>query len=346
MTKARTSGNGRTQVQVDVGKLRVVSGERAQAADEQRDGGSHPHDPVAEEAVCQSTLFLTVDHRPPYLGKRIGQALALHPLATQDHGGAHHAGVERQQEYPPPQQRLDPCAVRNRAPCRLDPLIEGAILIPIVHHDGAVREVRKQLLRPVVFRRGIVEERRQDRQQLIAQAHRAQSADDQQHDVDEDELRTIERQTRAAQGQRQVEDRRYDEKGVEQDARRVRIEIIQRPVPGQETADRERCHGECCKHMPRSELEHDVEPADEDQEQEDGARRVEVEGHEGRVHDHAGVGRADGEKETEKGPGPEAAPGQTRSALLTHRPSGIHSRVEERLIRGRDHAFHGVLAGF
>ena len=201
--------------------------ESTEKADERRDRPPHPHGRAPEEAVDQTVGFLAPDHRQPHLHDGIGEPFPLHPLAPQDDHDRHHRHVQGQQENRPPEQRLDPGAVRD-VPFP-HPLVEQDVACPVID-DGAPVEVREQPLRPLVLRRGVVEESADHPRQLLAHPHGAESGDDQHHRIDEDQLGPVESEAAAPRHGNDVGQRGQHQQTGEEEAGGVRIEGVERLV--------------------------------------------------------------------------------------------------------------------
>ena len=221
--------------QADRRHARVVLMQGPQRAEEERHGDPVPENPLPEQAVDQLFLLLATDHGDSHLGERIGQPLALHPLPAQDDGGRHHDHVQGQQEDRPPGERLDPGGVGNVGALGRS-FEEGPIPVAVVDQHAVFGKMRQEFFHPLVLRRGVVEEGGEGGQQLLAHSHGAQSRYDQQHGVHQDQLRAVEGQAATAPHHRQVDEQRSDEEGVQEQTRRIDVQLVQRPVIDQKDA--------------------------------------------------------------------------------------------------------------
>ena len=171
--------------------------------DEEGDGEPRPHHRVAEEAVQRPALLLRADHQGQ-LGKGIGQALVLHPLAAEQHGQGDHHEVEPEEHGDPPEQGLDPDHPGDRLALG-HPLVESADrLVPLRHQP--VRHMRVDVLGPLVLGGRHVGDRRQDRHQVQGQPHGADRAGDGRHQVGDRQLPRGQRQAGEQAPQRRVDE--------------------------------------------------------------------------------------------------------------------------------------------
>ena len=296
---------GHVPQQGEPGYGRVVVEQGVEAAYKKGDGTADPHGALPEEAVDQAVALFALDYGQAHLGDGVGQALALHPLAPRDDGDGRHGRVQGQEKKAPPDKRLDPGLVGDGGCVALQALEKSAVFPTVVDHDAVAGKVGKDLLGPFVLRRGVVIGGGDDGQQLLAHAHGAQGRDDEQHEVDQDEVGTPQRQGRAAQGQGEVEQGAGGQKTGENPARSFEVEVGPiSQVRHQSGTGQDRGDHRCAA----SQLEQNIQQADEHEEDENGPWGVEVPGHKGGAHGGIGVRDSGSQHKAEEGAGPKAAP--------------------------------------
>ena len=266
------------------------------------DGAAIPHGPALKKAIDQTPAF-ALHHGRSHLRHWVRQPLAVHPLPPQDHGRGDHCRVERNEKHRPPQQRLGPSPIRD-----FPTLEESAVVLAVVNQDRVLGQERAELFLPLVLRRAVIGKGRENGQQLLAHAHRAQGRDHQEHDVHQDQVGAVEGQRSAVPDQDRIEQHRGHQKGGKPQARFEQVDLRLGQVIRQIETQRYRSRPQRPDPVPRHHLEQDVEQADEHEKQKDRAWGIEIPRHKGRVHGHVGVWRANGEEEAEKDARPKAAP--------------------------------------
>ena len=281
----------------------------AQRPRQQGDCAAQPQDIATKQPVDEPRFFLTFHHGEGYLRQWIGQPLAFHPLAPQDHRDGDHARVESEQEDGPPEQRLHPRLIDDVAAIDPNPFEEDPARAFVIDDQTSLGVW--QQVEPVVFGSGVVQQPRHGRQQLLAHAHRTDGGDDEEHDVHEHQLGTIQCQALSSDCERKINQCAEQKKRGELHTRFMCVEAGAGPVPYEVAAEGAGSEDDGGEKTSGGELEQHIQPADENKEQEDRSGRAEVEGHERGLHDHVDVGGAGSQKEAEKRPRPHGPRGQT-----------------------------------
>ena len=176
--------------------------ERRGAEQDERNGKPQPHEWPLHKGTDPRVILPLLGHVHRQLQQREGQPVVVHPLpADQHHDGDHHQ-VDRQNERTPGGNGNSPVLPGNAHPLG-QPFEEVFDGIRVVRHHP-VFDVRVQQFRPVVLRRGVVEDPRQHGDQIGRKPPGRNRRGDDRHDVDDHQFRSRESPRSPAQLEHRV----------------------------------------------------------------------------------------------------------------------------------------------